>query len=100
MAQAKFSKLTQADIKKVPKRLSDEISDSKRPVRLLSRQEVVDRVGVTFPTIWDWMRRGMFPRSRQLGDGGRSAWVESEIEDWIAALPVRRLKGEHKGKAA
>ena len=38
------------------------------------------------------MRRGTFPRSRQLG--GKVAWIESEVEAWIAALPVRRLKGD------
>jgi prophage regulatory protein len=65
-------------------------------VRLISKPEVLDRVGVTFPTIWKWMREGKFPRSRELG--GKVAWIESEIEAWIAALPVRRLKGD--GEAA
>jgi prophage regulatory protein len=61
-------------------------------VRLISKPEVLDRVGVTFPTIWKWMREGKFPRSRVLG--GKTAWIESEVEAWIAALPVRRLKGD------
>lgn len=61
-------------------------------VRLISKPEVLDRVGVTFPTIWKWMREGKFPRSRELG--GKVAWIESEIEAWIASLPVRRLKGD------
>lgn len=61
-------------------------------VRLLSKPEVLDRVGVTFPTIWKWMREGKFPRSRELG--GKAAWIESEVEDWIRALPTRRLKGD------
>jgi predicted DNA-binding transcriptional regulator AlpA len=61
-------------------------------VRLISKPEVLDRVGRTFPTIWLWMREGKFPRARDLG--GRPAWIESEVEEWIAALPVRRLKGD------
>jgi prophage regulatory protein len=61
-------------------------------VRLISKPEVLDRVGVTFPTIWKWMREGKFPRSRELG--GKVAWIESEVEAWIASLPVRRLKGD------
>ena len=61
-------------------------------VRLLSKPEVMDRVGVTYPTIWSWMRAGTFPRSRVLG--GKTAWIESEVDAWIAALPVRRLKGD------
>ena len=61
-------------------------------VRLISKPEVLDRVGVTFPTIWKWMRDGTFPRSRVLG--GKVGWIEFEVEAWIASLPVRRLKGD------
>ena len=60
------------------------------PVRLLSKPEVLDRVGVTFPTLWKMMREKKFPQARNLG--GRPAWLESEVEGWIAALPVREYK--------
>jgi prophage regulatory protein len=60
------------------------------PVRLLSKAETCDKVGKTFPTVWLWMRQGKFPQARDLG--GRPAWVESEIDAWIAALPVREYK--------
>ena len=60
-----------------------------RPL-LLGRHDVVAMAGVTYPTIWFWMRGGKFPRSRIVG--GKSMWVASEIEAWIAALPVRPLK--------
>ena len=63
-----------------------------REVRLLSKPEVCDRVGRTFPTVWRWMRAGKFPRSRSLH--GRPVWVESEIDAFIAALPVKKLKGD------
>jgi prophage regulatory protein len=59
-------------------------------VRLISKPEVLDRVGVTFPTIWKWMREGKFPRSRELG--GKTAWIEAEVEAWIAGLPERKYK--------
>jgi predicted DNA-binding transcriptional regulator AlpA len=36
--------------------------------------------------------RGEFPRGRIVG--GKSAWLASEINDWLAALPVRPLKGD------
>jgi predicted DNA-binding transcriptional regulator AlpA len=61
-------------------------------VRLLSKAEVVERVGRTFPTIWLWMQQSKFPRARDLG--GRPAWLEHEINDWIERLPLRRLKGD------
>jgi predicted DNA-binding transcriptional regulator AlpA len=31
------------------------------PVRLLSKAEVLAMVGVSFPTVWGWMRAGTFP---------------------------------------
>jgi predicted DNA-binding transcriptional regulator AlpA len=61
-------------------------------VRLLSKAQVLDRVPVTFPTLWAWMRAGKFPRARIIGS--KSCWVESEVEAWIAARPLRRLKGD------
>ena len=68
------------------------------PPRLLSKREVLDRVGLTYPTLWAWMRAGNFPRSRELG--GRVAWLESEIEVWMNALPIRRLKGDAPAEMA
>jgi predicted DNA-binding transcriptional regulator AlpA len=63
--------------------------------RLISKPEVLDRVGVTFPTLWAWMRAGNFPRARILG--GRTCWLESEIDAWIENRPIRRLKGDPGG---
>jgi predicted DNA-binding transcriptional regulator AlpA len=61
-------------------------------VRLLSKSEVLAITSVTFPTIWSWMRAGTFPRSRVVG--GKSMWRSDEIDAWLAALPVRALKGD------
>jgi predicted DNA-binding transcriptional regulator AlpA len=60
--------------------------------RLISKLQVLDRVGVSYPTLWQWMRQGKFPRSRELG--GKSCWIEREINEWIAGRPLRRLKGD------
>jgi predicted DNA-binding transcriptional regulator AlpA len=60
--------------------------------RLLSKREVLAIVGVSYPTVWSWMRHGKFPRSRVVG--GKSMWLSTEVEAWLAALPVRRLKGD------
>ena len=64
----------------------------KKPGRLLSRREILDRTGVSYPTVWQWMIDGKFPRSRSIG--GKCAWIESEYEAWLAALPVVPLKGD------
>ena len=61
-------------------------------VWLLSKREVLAITGVTFPTVWTWMRAGTFPRSRVAG--GKSVWRSDEVDAWLATLPVRRLKGD------
>jgi hypothetical protein len=38
------------------------------------------------------MRAGTFPRARVVG--GRSMWRSDEVDAWMAALPVRPLKGD------
>ena len=60
--------------------------------RLLSKPEVLAIANVTYPTLWAWMRNGTFPRSRVCG--GRSMWRSDEIDAWLAALPIRPLKGD------
>jgi predicted DNA-binding transcriptional regulator AlpA len=60
--------------------------------RLLDKSEILILTRASFPTIWAWMRAGSFPRSRVVG--GKSLWLSSEIDEWLAALPLRRLKGD------
>jgi predicted DNA-binding transcriptional regulator AlpA len=72
---------------------SDNVEQIRPPLRLLSKKQLLDRIDVSFPTIWRWMRAGTFPRARTIGDL-KSVWLESEIEAWMAALPVRRLKDD------
>jgi predicted DNA-binding transcriptional regulator AlpA len=67
------------------------------PTRLLSKRQVLDIANVSYPTLWSWMRRGSFPRSRAVG--GKSMWVSTEIEAWMAALPLCRLKGDEPPEA-
>jgi prophage regulatory protein len=76
------------------------MSSQKKPKpdeRLISKPELLDRVGVSYPTIWIWMREGKFPRSRSLG--GKTFWLASDIDNWIANLPMRPLKGDAKAVA-
>ncbi len=63
-----------------------------RPDRLIYRPYLLRRIGLSYPTVWRMMREGKFPRGRVVG--GKTAWLESEIDNWIAGLPVRRLKGD------
>jgi predicted DNA-binding transcriptional regulator AlpA len=75
----------------VPERLRT--SDrSQGPPWLLDRHQVCALANASYPTIWSRMRAGTFPRSRVVG--GKSMWLLREIEEWMASLPVRRLKGD------
>ena len=66
----------------------------KADARLVSRDEVLVRTGMSYPTLWAWMREGKFPRSRDVG--GRAMWLASEIEAWIVNRPLRKLKGDRR----
>jgi predicted DNA-binding transcriptional regulator AlpA len=67
-------------------------------VRLLSKAEVCAVANRSFPTIWKMMRAGTFPRARV--SGAKSFWLSTEVENWIAALPVRPLKGDKRARQA
>jgi predicted DNA-binding transcriptional regulator AlpA len=68
----------------------------KAAVRLMTKHEVCDVTGLSFPTIWDKMRKGQFPRSRAYNDdnNGKACWLASEVEAWIINRPVKPIKGD------
>jgi prophage regulatory protein len=68
------------------------IEDQESVPKLLTKRQVLARICLTYPTIWKWMQEGRFPRAREVG--GKSCWVESEINHWIETLPIRRLKSD------
>jgi len=70
---------------------------TKLSASLLTRHEIVALSGFTYPWIWQMMMRGQFPRSRIVG--GKSMWLASEIDAWLAALPIRPLKGDAEAAA-
>jgi len=60
--------------------------------RLLSRRQLLERVPLSYTSIWLRMRAGTFPRSVDMG--GKPAWFEHEIDAWMASLPPMKFKGE------
>jgi predicted DNA-binding transcriptional regulator AlpA len=75
--------------------VAEKVAVSEMPppaVRLMSKHEVCAIVGVSYPSLWTWMRNGSFPRSVIVG--GQSKWRSSDIDAWMAQLPVRPLKGD------
>ena len=81
-----------ADVPRGRHEREDVHSGGAPPVHLLDKKDILEITNVTFPTIWAWMRAGTFPRSRVVG--GKSMWLSSEIDAWLADLPLRALKGD------
>jgi prophage regulatory protein len=54
--------------------------------RLIRLKEVLQLVPLSRSTIYARMHAGTFPQSRDLG-GGVVAWYESQVLEWIEALP-------------
>lgn len=52
--------------------------------RLLRKPQVKELTGVSYSHMYQLIAEGKFPQPRKLVPGGRaSAWVESEIREWI-----------------
>jgi predicted DNA-binding transcriptional regulator AlpA len=62
---------------------------AKKPKRLLSREQILDRVPLSYPTILKRIddEENPFPAPRMIGS--RPFWVEDEIDDYITNLPPR-----------
>jgi prophage regulatory protein len=62
----------------------------------MHRPEVLECVGVSYPTLWTWIRNGKFPAPIETGDShqrGRLAWYEDEITAWLDSRPRRKPAG-------
>jgi predicted DNA-binding transcriptional regulator AlpA len=66
----------------------------KKGERLLLRNEMLDRVRLSYQKVWRMMRDGVFPRSVNLGV--KVAWYESEVDVWLASLKRTKLKGDEE----
>ena len=59
---------------------------------ILRRKQVEKRTGLKRSTIYLYIQEGTFPRPINLGERA-VGWVESEIEDWLAARIEKRDNG-------
>lgn len=62
-----------------------------KKIKLISKPEVCEKIGKSFPIIWLWMRQGKFPLPREVA-GGQPSWIESEVDEWITSKPKRQYK--------
>jgi predicted DNA-binding transcriptional regulator AlpA len=64
-------------------------------IRLIPKAELLRLLGVSYSSVFAWMRAGKFPLAREIGPGGHSckiAWRADEVAAWLAARPQRRIK--------
>lgn len=60
--------------------------------RLIRLREVRARVSLGASTVYRYLAAGKFPRPVDLG-GGRVAWLESEVDAWIASRAEAARRG-------
>lgn len=61
--------------------------------RLLSRNALMEKLGVSRSQLWMILRRPDFPKPRDLGERSQR-WLESEVEEWMHNLEVAELPKE------
>jgi prophage regulatory protein len=52
--------------------------------RIIRLPVVMDRIGASRSSIYDWMKKKRFPQNVKLGERA-SGWLETDIEIWIQA---------------
>ena len=60
--------------------------ESLRSLRIIRLPEVMHRTGLSRPTIYAKIAKGVFPRQVSLG-GNSVGWREYQIDEWIENLP-------------
>jgi prophage regulatory protein len=68
---------------------SKNIDMASRPKRLITKRELCQMVPYTPQHILRLEKEGKFPRRVQVG-ANRVAWLESEVEAWVAARVAER----------
>ncbi len=58
-------------------------------MKLIRIAAVLERTGLSRTTIWRLEREGLFPARRRLGPNS-VAYLESEIDEWVAGRPTLR----------
>ena len=69
------------------------VNTSNNKLRILRRNQVEDRTGLSRSTIYLRIQEGTFPRPINLGERA-VGWVEKEIEAWLVLRIENRDSGQ------
>lgn len=62
-------------------------------MKLINKRQLRDKTSLSIQHITRLEKEGKFPRRVKLTDGIRVAWLEDEVDDWIASrLQLRDSK--------
>lgn len=53
-------------------------------LRFIRVREVIQKTGLSKSSIYDLMAQGLFPKTVKLGGGRAVAFIESEVDSWMA----------------
>ena len=69
---------------------NNDVAVEKPTLVFLSKAQVLQKIPVTAPTLWAWVRQGKFPRPRAIFN--KTVWVAAEVDAWMEARPHREYK--------
>jgi predicted DNA-binding transcriptional regulator AlpA len=74
------------------------MATNRKTRRFLSKLQVLEKTGRSYPSIWAWMQAGTFPRAREIDN--ELVWWEDEVDQWMEERPIRLFKNDKKKSAA
>jgi predicted DNA-binding transcriptional regulator AlpA len=61
------------------------------PLKFICKRDLLIKIGgLSYTTVWAWMKAGTFPRSRTVG--GKTVWIEDEVDRWMRSRTLSTLK--------
>ena len=71
--------------------MEQHFSSSTPALRFIRVREAIKKTGLSKSGVYDLMNAGQFPKSIRLSDTGRTvAFIEAEVDSWIAARIAAR----------
>lgn len=61
----------------------------------LTKTELVEKVHLSYVSIWKLIVAGDFPRGKQVSSGsGKLLWREADVDAWIESRPDQFVRGD------
>lgn len=64
--------------------MEQHLTISSPALRFIRVREVIQKTGLSKSSIYDLMAQGLFPKTVKLGGGRAVAFIESEVDSWMA----------------